>query len=68
MDMSRIGPILTGDPYDLGDGPPVTAMLIQNTNPAVVAPETSKVREGNRTGRPVRLCPRAVPDRHGPHG
>ena len=46
MDMSRIGPILTGDPYDLGDGPPVTAMLIQNTNPAVVAPETSKVREG----------------------
>ncbi|MEX2296089.1 MAG: molybdopterin-dependent oxidoreductase, partial [Dongiaceae bacterium] len=36
MDQSRIGPVLTGDKQDLGDGPPVTAMLIQNTNPAVV--------------------------------
>jgi len=46
LDMSRIGPVLTGDKQDLGDGPPVTAMLIQNTNPAVVAPESLKVREG----------------------
>ncbi len=46
LDMSRIGPVLTGDRRDLGDGPPVTAMLIQNTNPAVVAPESLKVREG----------------------
>jgi anaerobic selenocysteine-containing dehydrogenase len=46
LDMSRIGPVLTGDKRDLGDGPPVTAMLIQNTNPAVVAPESLKVREG----------------------
>src|SRR6185437_15115377 len=46
LDMSRIGPVLTGDPTDLGDGPPVTAMLIQNTNPAVVAPESLKVRQG----------------------
>lgn len=46
LDMSRIGPVLTGDPIDLGDGPPVTAMLIQNTNPAVVAPEGQKVRAG----------------------
>ncbi len=46
--MSRIGAVLTGDKRDLGDGPPVTAMLIQNTNPMVVAPESSKVREGFR--------------------
>ena len=46
LDMSRIGPILTGDPHDLGDGPPVTAMLIQNTNPMAVAPESVKVRDG----------------------
>ena len=37
LDQSRIGPVLTGDKRDLGDGPPVTAMLIQNTNPMVVA-------------------------------
>jgi anaerobic selenocysteine-containing dehydrogenase len=46
LDQSRLGPILTGDKRDLGDGPPVTAMLIQNTNPAVVAPQSLKVREG----------------------
>ena len=46
LDMSRIGPVLTGDPRDLGDGPPVTAMIVQNTNPAAVAPESVKVREG----------------------
>lgn len=46
LDQSRIGPILTGDKRDLGDGPPVTAMLIQNTNPAVVSPDSTKVREG----------------------
>jgi anaerobic selenocysteine-containing dehydrogenase len=46
LDQSRIGPILTGDRRDLGDGPPVTAMLVQNTNPAVVAPESRKVRDG----------------------
>jgi len=46
LDQSRIGPILTGDKRDLGDGPPITALLIQNTNPAVVSPESLKVREG----------------------
>jgi anaerobic selenocysteine-containing dehydrogenase len=46
LDMSRIGPVLTGDRRDLGDGPPVTAMLIQNTNPMVVAPDSLKVRAG----------------------
>ncbi len=46
LDQSRIGPILTGDPRDLGDGPPVTALFIQNTNPMNVAPDLGKVREG----------------------
>ncbi len=46
LDMSRIGPVLTGDKKDLGDGPPVTAMLVQNTNPAVVAPESTLVNDG----------------------
>ncbi|MDR3515597.1 MAG: molybdopterin oxidoreductase family protein [Azospirillaceae bacterium] len=46
LDQSRIGAVLTGDPRDLGAGPPVTAMLIQNTNPMVVAPESRKVRDG----------------------
>lgn len=46
LDQSRIGPILTGDPRDLGDGPPVTAMFVQNTNPMNVAPDLGKVREG----------------------
>lgn len=46
LDQSRIGPILTGDRRDLGDGPPVTALFIQNTNPVVVCPESLKVRDG----------------------
>ncbi len=46
LDMSRIGPVLAGDKRDLGDGPPVTAMITQNTNPAVVAPESGLVNRG----------------------
>jgi anaerobic selenocysteine-containing dehydrogenase len=46
LDMSRIGAVLTADRRDLGDGPEVTAMLIQNTNPVVVAPDSNKVRRG----------------------
>ncbi len=46
MDMSRIGAVLTGDRDELGDGPPVHALLIQNTNPVVVAPDSNKVRRG----------------------
>jgi len=46
LDISRVGPILTGDRNDLGDGPPVTAMLIQNMNPATVCPESTRVRAG----------------------
>lgn len=46
LDMSRIGPVLTGERSDLGDGPPVTAMLIQNMNPVQVAPEQTLVKRG----------------------
>lgn len=46
LDQTRLGPVLTGDLRDIGDGPPVTAMLVQNTNPMMVCPETKKVREG----------------------
>jgi len=46
LDQSRIGPVLTGDAEALHGGPPVTAMLIQNTNPANVAPEQRLVRRG----------------------
>ncbi|MGH7058924.1 MAG: molybdopterin-dependent oxidoreductase [Stellaceae bacterium] len=46
LDQSRIGPVLTGDPRDLGGGPPVTALFIQNTNPMVVAPESGLVAKG----------------------
>ncbi len=46
LDQSKIGRILTGDPQALYGGPPVTAMLIQNTNPANVAPEQRLVKRG----------------------
>jgi anaerobic selenocysteine-containing dehydrogenase len=46
LDMSRLASILTGDRDALGDGPPVHAMLIQNSNPATVAPDTNRVRRG----------------------
>ena len=46
LDQSRLGPILTGDPAALNGGPPVTGLLIQNTNPALVCPELHKVHEG----------------------
>ncbi len=46
LDQSRFGPVMTGDPRDLGEGPPVTALFIQNTNPAVVCPETNKCLAG----------------------
>jgi anaerobic selenocysteine-containing dehydrogenase len=46
LDQSRLGPILTGDEEALKGGPPVTAMLVQNTNPAMVCPELHKVHAG----------------------
>ena len=46
LDQSRLGPILTGDAEALKDGPAVTALLVQNTNPAMVCPELHKVHAG----------------------
>jgi len=46
IDQSRIGAALTGDEAALHGGPPVKAMLIQNTNPVSVAPEQEKVKQG----------------------
>ena len=43
LDQSRIGPVLTGDAEALQGGGPVTAMLIQNTNPVSVAPDQDVV-------------------------
>ncbi len=46
LDQSRVGPVLMGDEDALHGGPPVTAMLIQNTNPANIAPEQRLVKQG----------------------
>lgn len=46
FDQSRIGPILCGNEKDLQGGPPVKALFVQNTNPAVVAPDTNAVLKG----------------------
>jgi anaerobic selenocysteine-containing dehydrogenase len=46
LDQSKIGRILTGDAEALQGGPPVKALLIQNTNPMSVAPEQRLVARG----------------------
>lgn len=46
LDQSQIGPVLTGDAKALRNGPPVTALLIQSTNPMEVAPESNLVKRG----------------------
>jgi anaerobic selenocysteine-containing dehydrogenase len=46
LDQCKLGRILHNDPDELYGGPPVTAMLIQNTNPANVVPEQRLVRKG----------------------
>ncbi|MEQ8234088.1 MAG: molybdopterin oxidoreductase family protein [Gammaproteobacteria bacterium] len=46
LDQSRIGAVLTGEPFALRGGPPVTALLVQNTNPMSVAPDLNTVRRG----------------------
>jgi anaerobic selenocysteine-containing dehydrogenase len=44
--MCLIGAALLGDPEALKGGPPIAAMLVQNTNPAVVAPNSRRVHAG----------------------
>ncbi|GEO14463.1 molybdopterin-containing oxidoreductase family protein [Microvirga aerophila] len=46
LDQSQIGRVLTGDREALYGGPPVKALLIQNTNPISVAPEQELVKRG----------------------
>lgn len=46
LDMCQLGRILTGDAEALRHGPPVTAMVVQNANPAATAPESALVRDG----------------------
>lgn len=46
IDQSRIGHALQGNSTDLQGGPAIHALFIQNTNPAVVAPETHRVLDG----------------------
>jgi len=46
LDQSRIGAVLMGAPDALQGGPPVTALLVQNTNPMMVAPDLNKVHPG----------------------
>jgi len=46
LDQSRVGAVLCGDEDALAGGPPVKAMLIQNTNPMSVAPDQNRVRAG----------------------
>ncbi len=46
LDQSRIGPILTGNKSALKNGVEIKGLLVQNTNPLVVAPETTLVRKG----------------------
>jgi anaerobic selenocysteine-containing dehydrogenase len=46
LDQSRIGAVLTGEPDALAGGGPVKALLVQSTNPVVVAPAQDKVKRG----------------------
>jgi len=46
LDMSEIGPVLTGDARALKGGGPVKALFIQNTNPMNVAPDQTLTRRG----------------------
>lgn len=46
LDQSRVGAVLCSDADALQGGPPVQAMLIQNTNPMSVAPDQERVRAG----------------------
>lgn len=46
LDQARIGAVLTGEADALNGGSPVMGLLIQNTNPMMIAPEHAKVAKG----------------------
>ncbi len=48
MDMSRIGAVLAGDRAELGDGPAVHALFIQNQNPLAVCPDSNRCGAASR--------------------
>ena len=46
LDQARIGEVLTGNADALKGGGPIQGILIQNTNPMMIAPDHTKVRQG----------------------
>jgi anaerobic selenocysteine-containing dehydrogenase len=46
IDMCRAGRALCGEPAELRGGPPITAMIVQSTNPATILPNSLAVRRG----------------------
>lgn len=46
VNMSRLGAVLTGSDVDLGDGPPIHALVVWNSNPLVIVPNADRVAEG----------------------
>lgn len=46
VNMSRLGTVLSGDDPDLGDGPPINALVVWNCNPLVVVPNSDLVERG----------------------
>ena len=46
LNMSSIGDVLTGDVTALAGGPAVKAVVVYNSNPVAVAPESAKVAAG----------------------
>ncbi|MBT6313077.1 MAG: molybdopterin-dependent oxidoreductase, partial [Alphaproteobacteria bacterium] len=46
LDQARIGEVLTGGADALKGGGPIKGIFIQNTNPMMIAPDHTKVRQG----------------------
>ena len=46
VNMSLIGRALAGDPEALSNGPPIRALVVYNSNPVAVAPESASVAAG----------------------
>jgi anaerobic selenocysteine-containing dehydrogenase len=46
LNMSRIGDVLAGDADALDGGPPVRALVVYNSNPVAVAPDSASVAAG----------------------
>ena len=67
INMSTIGDDLLRETGDLADsrfGPRIEALVVYNSNPVAVAPESPKVVAGLRARRPVHRGAGALPDRH----